>query len=289
MLRRLILWKVTKTAYLTALLLSFVLMMVQIFRIGSILFGLPLSSSLPFFFVWFVYYVFFFLPDGVLVATALTLYELKEKRLLQVMYSFHISPAKVLLFFSLPAAFFFLLSLVLSFFLFEENVSFARRWLLLNYRDRIFENIPERTFMDTGGIVVCVDRKEGKELSNVFLRYRNTHVLAERASYEGKGRFLFEGGSLLTKERDKYFLMEFKRYWLDTEELFSTSIRERKKREEREERTLNLANSLSLVPLFLFSFFGVLRLCRTHTQVYYLIAAGIVLHQLALFALKVSL
>ena len=286
MLGSFLLWKITRGAYLTATLLAFILLMVQIFRIGFIIFGLPFESSAAFFLTWFTYYGFFFIPDGVLVSTALTLSELKEKKLLNVLYSFGISPVRLFLFFLTPVLFFFLLSLTLSFFLFEEHVSFARRGLLIQYKDRILENVPERTFLDTGDVVVYASRKEKGELRDVFLKYRSVQVIAERAMYEGNGRFLFEKGSLLTKERNKYFLMEFQDYWLDTEEFLSAEIRERR---IKKEKTLNLANTFSMLPLFLFSFVGVMRLCRTHTQVYYLIAIGIVIHQLFLFGLKVNL
>ncbi len=286
MLRSLLLWRITRGTYLTVFLLAFILLMIQIFRIGFIIFGLPLSSSVPFFLTWFAYYGFFFIPDGVLVSTALTLSDFKEKKLLNVLYSFQMSPAKVLLFFSIPVLFFFLLSLGMSFFLFEENVSFARRGLLIQYKDKILENIPEKVFLSTGDIVVYASRKKEGELKNVFLKYRNVQVVAGRARYEGRGRFLFERGSLLTREGGKYFLMEFGRYWLDTEEFLSAEIREKR---VRKERIINLANVMSIPVLFLFSFFGVLKLCRTHVQVYYLIALGFVLHQLFLFGLKVSL
>ncbi len=286
MLRSLILWKVTKNAYVVALLLAFVLLMVQIFRIGFILFGLPVTSSLPFFLTWFVYYSFFFLPDGLIAGIATGIYELKEKKLLHVLYSFHVSPFRLFALFALPVLSFFLISFVLSFILFEEHVSFARRGLLIQYKDRIFENIPQKTFLDTGGVVAYVEERRGKELRNIFLRYKNIHILARSARYEGAGRFLFIDGSLLTRERDKYFLMEFDRYWLDTEEFLSAELREKR---IRKERVRNLVNAFSVIPFSLFAFFGALRLCRTHTQVYYLIAAGIVLHQLLLFAVKISL
>jgi len=286
MLRSLILWKVTKNAYVVALLLAFVLLMVQIFRIGFILFGLPVTSSLPFFLTWFVYYSFFFLPDGLIAGIATGIYELKEKKLLHVLYSFHVSPFRLFALFALPVLSFFLISFVLSFILFEEHVSFARRGLLIQYKDRIFENIPQKTFLDTGGVVAYVEERRGKELRNIFLRYKNIHILARSARYEGAGRFLFIDGSLLTREKDKYFLMEFDRYWLDTEEFLSAELREKR---IRKERVRNLVNAFSVIPFSLFAFFGALRLCRTHTQVYYLIAAGIVLHQLLLFAVKISL
>ncbi|WP_457600115.1 hypothetical protein [Hydrogenivirga sp.] len=286
MLRSLILWKVTRTAYLTALLLAFILLMVQIFKIGFILFGLPLTSSVPFFLVWFVYYGLFFIPDGLITAVATAVYELKEKRLLHVLYSFHLSPMRLFAYFALPVGFFFVLSLVLSFFVFEEHVSFARRGLLIQYKDRLFENLPEKTFMSSGGVVIYTQERDGKELKNIFLKYKNTHIIADRALYEGNGRFLFMGGSLLTKERGKYFLMEFKKYWLDTEEFLSAEIREKR---VKKGRVLNLANTASIIPAFVLTFLGVLRFCRTHTQVYYLIALVIILHQLFMFAVKVSL
>ncbi len=279
-------WKITRLVYITAFVLAFVLFMLQIFRLGFVLFGLPFLSTILFFIVWFVYYTLFFITDGVIVATALTAYELKEKKLLHVLYSFHISPLKLLGFFAVPVLVFFLLSAVLSPFVFEEQVSFARRGLFIQYKDRIFENIPERTFFSSRGVVVYVEKKKGAELENIFLRYKSTYIIAREAVYKGEGRFLFKEGSLLTKEKDKYFLMEFEEYWLDTEEFLSTRIREDK---AREGRILNAVNTATIVPLFLFSFFGALRLCRTHTQVYYLIGAGILVHQLILFAIKVSL
>ncbi len=286
MLRALILWKVTRNTYLTALILSFILLMVQIFRIGFIIFGLPLTSSVPFFLIWFVYYSFFFIPDGIIASTATAVYELKEKRLLHVIYSFHLSPSKLFFYFSIPVLFFLLISGVFSFFLFDEQVSFARRGLLIQYKDKFFENLPEKTFLSSGDVVVYAEERKGKELRNIFLKYKNTHILAKRAVYEGSGRFLFEKGSLLTRERGKYFLMEFNKYWLDTEEFLSAEIREQK---VRKGRILNLANTLSIVPFFGLVFLGALKFCRTHTQVYYLVALGIILHQLLLFGLKVSL
>ena len=286
MLRALILWKVTRNTYITALTLAFILLMVQIFKIGFILFGLPLTSSVPFFLVWFVYYGFFFIPDGLITAVATAVYELKEKRLLHVLYSFHISPLQLLGYFALPVLFFLVLSGVFSQVLYEEHVSFARRGLLIQYKDRLFENMPEKTFLSSGDVVVYAGKKDGRELRDVFLKYKDTHILADRAVYEGRGRFLFERGSLLTRERGKYFLMEFRRYWLDTEEFLTAEIREKR---VRRGKILNAANTISIIPAFLFVFVGVLKFCRSHTQVYYLIALTIVLHQLFLFGVKVSL
>ncbi len=286
MLRALIFWRITKITYLTALTLATVLLVVQIYRLSFILIGLPLSDSIPFFISWFVYYSFFFIPDGIALATALTLYDLKEKKLLQVMQSFQISPLKIFSLFLLPVGVFSALGLIFSFLLFEEQVSFARKGLFIKYKDKALESLPERTFLEIGDLVVYVrDREEGS-LRGVFLKYRNMIVVAESATYEGGGRFSFRKGYLVTKEQDKYFLIRFETYRLDTEERFSADIR--KKRISRD-RIMNLANMMSIPLLFGIAFLGSMKVCRTHIQVYYLVALCVILHQIALFALKITL
>ena len=286
MLRSLIFWKITKTTYLVALLLALVLLLIQVYRLSFIIVGLPITSSLPFFLSWFVYYSFFFLPDGIVVAVALTVYEMKEKKIIQVMESFHLSPGRILYIFSLPAGVFLLISLVLSFLLFEEQVSFARKGLIIKYKDRILENLPERAFIEVGNMVVYVREREENRLRGVFLKYRNSIVVADRASYEGGGRFSFDRGYLITKERGKYFLISFENYRLDTEERFTADIR---KRRISKERIMNLVNTASIPFLFLAAFTGALRICRSHLQVYYLIAVCLIAHQILMFSLKITL
>ncbi len=286
MLKSLLLWRITKTAYLSALVMAFIVFAVQIFRLGFVLFGLPLESSIPFFVVWFVFYGFYFLPDGVLLATATTAYDLKEKKLLHVLYSFQFSSGKVLQFFLIPVSILFILSSVFSYILVEEHVGFLTRGLLIQYKDRIFENIPVKTFLDAGNLVVYVRDKEGNTLKDIFLKYKNIQVIAKRARYEGSGRFVFEKGSLLTEERGKYFLMKFDTYRLDTEEYLVAKISERVLKRDR---ILNAINTLSILPLALFAYFGSIKLCKSHTHLYVLITIGLVLHQIILFGFKVSL
>ncbi|MDQ7039018.1 MAG: LptF/LptG family permease [Aquificota bacterium] len=286
MLRSLIFWKITKITYLTALVLATVLLLVQIYRLSFILFGLPLSDSVPFFISWFAYYSFFFIPDGIALATALTLYDLKERKLLQVMQSFHLSPLRILSLFLLPVGVFSALGLVFSFLLFEEQVSFARKELFIKYKDKALGNMPERTFLEIGDLVVYIRERGEGTLKGVFLKYRDLIVVAERATYESGGRFFFRKGYLVTKDQDKYFLISFETYRLDTEERFSAEIR---KKRVSKERVMNLANMASIPFLFGISFMGSLMVCRTHIQVYYFIALCVILHQIALFTLKITL
>jgi len=286
MLQSLVLWKVTKTAYLTALIMALLIFAVQIFRLGFILFGLPPESSIPFFLIWFVFYGFYFLPDGIFLATALTTYELKEKRLTHVLYSFHLSPFKLLRIFLTPALVFLLLGSVLSYFIIEEYVAFATRGLLVQYKDRIFENVPVKTFVEAGNVVVYIRERDGKELKGIFLKYKDTQVVAHKAIYEGAGRFVFEDGSLITRERGKYLLMRFDTYRLNTEEFLVPRISEET---VRRDRILNAFNTIMIPFLSAVAFFGALRFCRTHTHLYVLISVGLIIHQLTIFAMKLSL
>ncbi len=286
MLQSLVLWKVTRTAYLTALVMALLIFAVQIFRLGFILFGLPPESSIPFFLIWFVFYGFYFLPDGIFLATALTAYEFKEKKLTHVLYSFHLSPAKLLRIFLAPALLFVLLGSLLSYYIVEEYVAFTTRGLLIQYKDRIFENIPVKTFVEAGNVVVYIRDRDGSELKGIFLKYRNTQVVARRAHYEGAGRFVFEEGSLITREKGKYLLMRFDTYRLNTEEFLVPRI---SKETMKRDRILNALNTLMIPILSVTAFFGSMRFCRTHTHLYVLISSGLVLHQLAIFVMKLSL
>ncbi len=286
MLQSLVLWKVTRTAYLTALVMALLIFAVQIFRLGFILFGLPPESSIPFFLIWFVFYGFYFLPDGIFLATALTAYELKEKKLTHVLYSFHLSPVRLLKLFLVPALFFVFLGSILSYYIVEEYVAFTTRGLLIQYKDRIFENIPVKTFVEAGNVVVYIRERDGNELKGIFLKYKNTQVLADRARYQGAGRFLFEDGSLITKEKGKYLLMRFDTYRLNTEEFLVPRI---SKETMKRDRILNAFNTLMIPLLAVTAYFGALRFCRTHTHLYALISLGLILHQLAIFAMKLSL
>lgn len=286
MLQSLVLWKVTRTAYLTALLMALLIFSIQIFRLGFILFGLPPESSVPFFLIWFVFYGFYFLPDGIFLATALTAYELKEKKLTHVLYSFHLSPLKLLRIFLVPALVFVLLGSFLSYYIVEEYVAFTTRGLLIQYKDRIFENIPAKTFVEAGNVVVYIRERDGNELKGIFLKYKNTQVIAEKARYEGAGRFVFEEGSLITREKGKYLLMRFDTYRLNTEEFLIPRI---SKETMKRDRVLNAFNTLMIPILSVTAFIGALRFCRTHTHLYVLISSGLIIHQLALFVMKLSL
>lgn len=286
MLQSFILWKITKTAYLTALVLALLIFSVQIFRLGFILFGLPAESSATFFLIWFIFYGFYFLPDGISLATALTTYELKEKKLIHVLYSFHQPPAKLFKAFVISASVFFILSSFLSYYLIEEYVALTTRGLFIQYKDRIFDNIPVKTFVEAGNVVVYIRDKQGSHLKGIFLRYKNTQVIADSAFYKGEGRFLFKNGTLITKEKGKYLLMRFDSYRLNTEEFLVPKISEKT---IRRDRILNAVNSFLILPLTAIAFFGTLKLCKTHTHLYVLISSIIVAHQLTLFAIKISL
>ena len=268
------------------MVLALLIFSVQIFRLGFILFGLPIESSVTFFLIWFIFYGFYFLPDGIFLATALTTYELKERKLIHVLYSFHQPPVKLFKAFVISASVFFALSSLLSYYLIEEYVALTTRGLFIQYKDRIFDNIPVKTFVEAGNVVVYIRERQGSQLRDIFLRYKNTQVIADSAFYEGKGKFLFKNGTLITKEKGKYLLMHFDSYRLNTEEFLVPKIREKT---IRRDRILNAINTILILPLTAVAFVGALKLCKTHTHLYILISSIMVVHQLALFVVKISL
>ena len=287
MLKGLILWRLTYLTYTIALFLAFMLIAVQLFRLGNVIFGLPPDMSLPFLFVWFSNYSLFFIPDGVFVASVAVVFWLKEKKLLQVIYSFGIPPRRILFYILVPALIFSFLQIAFSTFLHEEKVSFVRKKLILSYKDRLIENLPPRTFLRTGSVVIYAERKDKGGIKNLFFKYKDLTVLAKEAIYEGNEVFVFRDGSLLTRESNKFLLTEFKTYRLNLGESIG-SIKYREKKATKAVIT-NVINSLTTVPLATLGFLITLRYINSVVGSYYLMALGVILHQLFMLFVKLSL
>ncbi len=286
MLKLLILWKVVKTSFLIAFIFSLILFTVQIFHFGFVIFGLPPETSFPFFIGWFSYYTYFFLVDGLIAGTALTLFELKERKLLHIIYSFKKSPLYIFGIFTIPASLIFIITATFAPFVYEERVAFMKKVLALEYKDRLFSNTPEKTFFGTKDTVIYVEKKRENILESVFFKHHDTEIVAQRAEYLGEGKFEFIKGSFVTKEKEKFLILEFERYVLDTEEDVFLKLREKRLRRDL---IINAVNIL-MTPIFFFlSFFFTLKVCKTHTQVNYLIALLIILHQIIINTVKVNL
>ncbi len=287
MLKGLIFWKFTYISYLVAFLLAFMLIAVQIFRLGNVIFGLPPDKSLPFLFLWFSNYSLFFVPDGVFVAGVFIAFWLKERKLLQVIYSFGISPLRIASYILVPSLAFFLLQLAFSHTLNEERVAYARKSLILHYKDRIIQNLSEKTFLRTESLVIYAEKKEKGAFRNLFFKHKDLTVLAQRAVYRGDEEFLFEKGSVLTREAGKFLLTEFESYRLN----LGGNISNIKYRESRAKRSIvtNILNSFMTVPMGIGGFLITLRYVNTHLRSYYLMAGGVILHQIVMLLIKLSL
>jgi len=285
MLRGYIFYKFLKTAFAVSFVLSLILFSLQWTRLGGVLLGVPLKDALGFFLVWSVYYTYFFLPDGALIASASLLFHFKEKRLLHVFYSFRISNAKLLSFFSIPFLSLWVLLLLFSQTLLEEKVAFVRKNLIHKFQDTFFSQIPPRSFVRLGDLVLYADQRRGESLLGVFFHLGDMTVLAGELTYRGGGVFEFKDGSLITRD-DKLFLIRFERYTLSLRQVEKKHLREKR---VRESKAVNLANVALSPLLFLSSFWLCLRYCARPTHLYILSASLLVLHQLFIFSVKLLL
>jgi len=274
-----------RTAILGAFILSVIFFSVQFVRLSGILLGIPLKDFFGFFISWSVYYTYFFLPDGVILATASLMNSLKEKRLIHVFYSFGISDLKILYFFSIPFISLYLVMIVLSGTLIEEKVAFIRKNLLFKYQDSFFREVPVRTFVGFGGAVIYVDGRRGKKYENVFFKFRDITILSKELEYKGKGVFLFEHGTVITEE-ESLFIVSFERYILNLRQFEKKGLR---KKRVKESIAVNVANVLITPFLFLGIFFICLKICTRVSHFYGTVASFIILHMLIIFAVKVLL
>jgi len=92
---------------------------------------------------------------------------------------------------------------------------------------------------------------------------------------------------LLTKESNKFLLTEFKTYRLNLGE----SVGDIKYRESRAVRSVitNIVNSLTTIPMAVLAFFITLKYVNSLVGSYYLMALGVILHQVFILTVKLSL
>lgn len=283
MLRSYIFYRFIRLTFLTAFVLSLILLSLQLSRLSSVLMGLPLEDVGGFILLWVVFYTYFFLPDGVILATAGILMSLKENRLLHVFYSFRISNLRLFSFFLTGFLVVFLILGGFSWTLIEEKVAFVRKNLIFKYQDKLFSELPVNTFIRFGGMVVHVQERRGSELKGVFFKFGDLIILAESLKYEGSGVFVFKKGTVFTEEEGKPLLLRFKEYTLNVRQFYKKELRENR---VRESIMVNYVNTAVSIPLFLFSFWFCLFRCSRMTRFYLFVALGIIFHQFVIFLVK---
>ncbi len=283
MLRSYIFYRFIRLTFLTAFVLSLILLSLQLSRLSSVLMGLPLEDVIGFILLWVVFYTYFFLPDGVILATAGILMNFKENRLLHVFYSFRISNLKLFSFFLTGFLVVFLILGGFSRTLIEEKVAFVRKNLIFKYQDKLFSELPVNTFVRFGGMVVHVQEKKGNELRGVFFKFGDLIILAESLRYEGRGVFVFKKGTVFTEEEGKPLILKFKEYTLNVRQFYKKDLRKNK---VRESIMVNYVNTVVSIPLFLLSFWFCLFRCSRVTRFYLFVVLGIILHQLIIFLVK---
>ncbi|RUM27908.1 MAG: hypothetical protein DSY42_09250, partial [Aquifex sp.] len=217
--------------------------------------GLPLEDLLGFLLVWSVFYTYFFLPDGIILATAFLINSFKERKLIQVFYSFRISESRLLYFFFIPFLSIYLLLVGFSQTLLEEKVAFVRKNLVYKFQESFFKEIPTKTFINFGGVVIHAEGRSGNKLRNIFFKFGEITILAENLEYKGNGLFEFTKGTVITEE-EKIFVIQFEKYLLNIRQFEKKGLREKRLRESK---FINIANTLITPFLFLGVFYICLR------------------------------
>jgi len=285
MLKGYIFYRFVRTTFISSFLLSLILFTLQFTRLGTILLGLPLEDLLGFLLVWSVFYTYFFLPDGIVIATGFLINSFKERKLLHVFYSFRVSERKLLYFFFIPFLSIYLLLVGFSQTLLEEKVAFVRKNLVYKFQESFFKEIPPKTFINLGGVVIHAEGRTGNKLRNIFFKFGEITILAKGLEYKGNGLFEFTRGTVITEE-EKIFVIQFEKYLLNVRQFEKKGLREKRLRESK---FINIANTLITPFLFLGVFYICLRKCNKITHLYVLVSAFILFHQIIVFILKILL
>jgi lipopolysaccharide export LptBFGC system permease protein LptF len=274
-------WELIKMSLIISFVLSLVFILFQFFRIDSIVLSLPLQETLPFLILWIFYSLFYFLPTSLFVSSSFVFFELKDTKKLSVIESFGISSYFTHLQILLRCIPVFLFLVFTSFILHEEDISFMRNYLIYKYYLNMVYSIPEKTFSTIGDMTFYVDGRTGNYLSNVFFKKDSVLVVAKSARIE-KDTLIFVEGSLLSEEKNKFYLTSFWEYRLSLRKFVSL---ERNKEKLRRDQKLNLLNSL-LSPMLITLGFLLSKKTERATRLYYSVGVLSVFYQFFLLTIK---
>jgi len=278
-------WKVLKLSLYISVSLSVAFLLFQVLRIDKLLFSLSLWETLPFIALWLFYFVYYFLPTGIFIASSVVFYELTREKKLQVVMSFGLSPKSVLFNTFLRLIPLFLSLIFSSFLIHQEDISFLRRYLSYKYYLQILNSVPTKTFFSLGDITLYVEEKNEGAFREVFFKRGDNVVLSRSAEFK-EDSLIFRQGSVLLKENNKYYLTSFSQYSLNLKNL--TDI-ERREKDIKKDTKINLINT-SLSPILLLLGFFISQMVKDSVhRLYYTVGIISILYQLALVIIRASL
>ncbi len=268
--------------YFYTAVICFIFFSIESFSVVYMLSYVKILTALGFLTSWFSYYFIYFLPLGVMLSAFSFFYKLFSQKKIQAFYVFGISPLHILKQSLYVVAIPLSIGLLFSFFITNEDITYAKNYLVEEFAKQMIESIPPKTFEHIEGYGVYFDSKSKDSFENMFISENGKYIYMKKASYKN-GVLYAKDGEVFTEENAKNYIVDFKSLKIQIYKLNSSSI---SKSLVRKDIIFDILNIL-FTPVFIFIGFYLISHIRMSSGMFYtFLAFFIIIHEALVTVIK---
>jgi len=115
------------------------------------------------------------------------------------------------------------LGFLFSFFITNEDITYAKNYLMEEFAKRVIEAIPPKTFEHVGDYAVYFDNKSKDSFENMFVSQNGKYIYMKKAYYKD-GILYAKDGEVVSEENSKDYVVDFKSLKIQIYKLTSSTI-----------------------------------------------------------------
>ncbi|HEK25203.1 MAG TPA: LptF/LptG family permease, partial [Hydrogenobaculum sp.] len=212
--------------YFYTVVICFIFFSVESFSLVYMLSYVNILTALGFLASWFSYYFIYFLPLGVMLSVFSFFYKLFSQNKMQAFYIFGVSPFYVLRQSLYVIAIPLSIGFLFSFFITNEDITYAKNYLVEEFAKRVIESIPPKTFEHIEGYAIYFDNKSKDSFQNMFLSENGRYIYMKKAYYKD-GILYAKDGEVISQENSKDYVVDFKSLKIQLYKLTSYALSKR--------------------------------------------------------------
>lgn len=261
--------------YFYTIVICLIFFSIESFSLAYILMSVNVLTAFGFLFSWFSYYFIYFLPLGIILSSLTFFYKLIKQKKIQIFYVFGISPydiiKKSLLVVILPV----IIGIGFSFLITEEDITYAKNYMLQEFAKKAIESIPPKTFTSIEDYSVFFDKKQQDTFFNIFIHSQNKYIYAKEAYYKN-GVLKVRNGEILSNENGKNYVVSFNAFDIQLYKLTKNSLSNNKIKKDTIFEIINIV----LSPIFVLMGFFIISKTDMSSNVFYMfLAFSVIFHE----------
>lgn len=268
--------------YFYTVMICFIFFSIESFSLVYVLSYVNGLTALGFLASWFSYYFIYFLPLGVIISVFSFFYKLFSQNKIQAFYIFGVSPLYILRQSLYVVAIPLFLGFLFSFFITNEDITYAKNYLMEEFAKRVIEAIPPKTFEHVGDYAVYFDNKSKDSFENMFVSQDGKYIYMKKAYYKD-GILYAKDGEVVSEENSKDYVVDFKSLKIQIYKLTSSTI---SRKIVKKDILFDILNIL-LTPFFILLGFYFISNIKMSSGVFYtFLAFFIIIHEAIITVIK---